>query len=270
MSSRGKRPATRLLDAAEEKGLIGRWLGAREQAALDALIAAHGPLVLKIAARFRGFGLPLSDLIQEGHIGLLEAAHRFDPRRDVRFATYAQWWIKSAIREFVLRHASMVRAVTSSRQKSLLFALSRLLAAGGELGPDDRAYLARRYSVSAAAVERMTLRIGARDQSLDAAVAGSNDLKLIDALADERPGPEDAAIAADETRQRRRRLAQALATLPERERCIVEERHLGEAAPLLRKIGRRLGVSKERVRQLEKRALGRLTRMLIEGRPADA
>jgi len=208
MSSRGKRPATRLLDAAEEKGLIGRWLGAREQAALDALIAAHGPLVLKIAARFRGYGLPLSDLIQEGHIGLLKAAHRFDPRRDVRFATYAQWWIKSAIREFVLRHASMVRAVTSSRQKSLQFALSRLLAAGGELGPDDRVYLARRYSVSAAAVERMTLRIGARDQSLDAAVAGSNDLKLIDALADERPGPEDAAIAADETRQRRRRLAE--------------------------------------------------------------
>ena len=270
MSSRGKRPATRLLDAAEEKGLIGRWLDAREQAALDALIAAHRQLVLKLASRFRGYGLPLGDLIQEGHIGLLEAAHRFDPRRDVRFATYAQWWIKSAIQEFVLRHASIVRAVTSSRQKSLLFALSRMLAAAGELGPDDRAYLARRYGVSAAAVERMTLRIGARDQSLDAAVAGADDLKFIDALADERPGPEEAAIAADETRQRRRRLAQALATLPERERRIVEERHLSEAAPLLREIGRRLGVSKERVRQLEKRALERLKRMLIESQPADA
>ena len=270
MSSRGKRPATRLLDAAEEKDLIGRWLDAREQAALDALIAAHRPLVLKIATRFRGYGLPLVDLIQEGHIGLLEAAHRFDPRRDVRFATYAQWWIKSAIQEFVLRHASIVRAVTSSRQKSLLFALSRMLAAAGELGSDDRAYLARRYGVSAAAVERMTLRIGARDLSLDAAVAGADDLKFIDALADERPGPEEAAIAADETRQRRRRLAQALAMLPERERRIVEERHLSEATPLLREIGRRLGVSKERVRQLEKRALERLKRLLIEGQPADA
>jgi RNA polymerase sigma-32 factor len=268
MSSR-KTP-TKLLEAAEEKGLIGRWLGQREQAALDALVAAHRPLVLKIAARFRGYGLPLGDLIQEGHIGLLEAAHRFDSRRDVRFATYAQWWIKSAIQDFVLRHASIVRAVTSSRQKSLMFALSRMLAGGSALTPEDRAYLARRYGVSAAAVERMSLRIGARDQSLDAALAPGSELRLVDALADERPDPEADAVAADEAERRRHRLAAALAALPERERRIVEERHLRDAAPLLREIGRRFGVSKERVRQLEKRALGRLRRMLADGRPADA
>ncbi len=106
MSSRVKNGATRLLDAAEEKALIRRWLEAREQDALDALVSAHRPLVLKIANRYRRYGLPLGDLIQEGNIGLLEAAHRFDPRRDVRFATYAQWWIKSAIQEFVLRNGS--------------------------------------------------------------------------------------------------------------------------------------------------------------------
>jgi len=270
MSSRGKRPATRLLDAAEEKSLIGRWLKAREQAALDALVAAHRPLVLKIASRYRGHNLPLGDLIQEGHIGLLEAAHRFDPRRDVRFATYAQWWIKSAIQEFVLRNGSAVRAVTSSRQKSLMFALSRMLGGGRALAGEDRAYLARRYSVSLAAVDRMSLRIGARDQSLDGAVAPGSDLRLIDAIADDGPGPEETALEADEARRRASRIAAALATLPERERRIVEERHLSEDAPLLREIGRRFGVSKERVRQLEKRALARLRRLLMEGQAADA
>jgi len=270
MSSRSKRPATRLLDAAEEKSLIARWLGAREQAALDALVAAHRPLVLKIANRYRGHGLALGDLIQEGHIGLLEAAHRFDLRRDVRFATYAQWWIKSAVQEFVLRNGSAVRAVTSSRQKSLLFALSRLLGRGGELAAADRAYLARRYGVSLAAVDRMTLRVGARDQSLDGALMTGSDLKLIDAIADDAPGPEDAAIAADEARRRAGHIAAALAALPERERRIVEERHLREDAPLLREMGRRFGVSKERVRQLEKRALARLRRMLADETPPSA
>jgi RNA polymerase sigma-32 factor len=270
MSNRDKRAATRLLGAAEEKGLIARWLEAREQAALDALIAAHRPLVLKLASRFRGHGLPLGDLIQEGHIGLLEAAHRFDPRRDVRFATYAQWWIKSAIQEFVLRNGSAVRAVTSSRQKSLMFALSRLVGSGNEISSDDRAYLARRYSVSLAAVDRMTLRIGARDQSLDSALAPGSDLRPIDAIADEAPGPEETALATDATQRCARRIAAALAALPERERRIVEERHLSENAPLLREIGRRFGVSKERVRQLEKRALERLRRLLAEGQAADA
>jgi len=270
MSSRSKRPATRLLDAAEEKGLLGRWLAARDQAALDAITAAHRPLVLKIASRYRGHGLPLGDLIQEGHIGLLEAAHRFDGARDVRFATYAQWWIKSAIQEFALRNASAVRVVTSSRQKSLMFALNRLLGAGGALAPEDRAYLARRYSVSFAAVDRMSVRIGARDQSLDAALTPGSDLRLVDAIADDRPSPEAAALEADEAQQRTRLLAAALAALPERERRIVEERHLSGEAPLLREIGRRLGVSKERVRQLEKRALARLRCTLLAWNAADA
>jgi RNA polymerase sigma-32 factor len=270
MSSPGKRPATRLLNAAEEKELIGRWLQAREQAALDALITAHRPLVLKMAGRYRGHGLPLGDLIQEGHIGLLEAAHRFDPRRDVRFATYAQWWIKSAIQEFVLRNGSAVRAITSSRQKSLMFALSRLVGRGKALAAEDRAYLARRYGVSLAAVDRMTLRIGARDQSLDSALGPGSDLKLIDAIPDEGPGPEETALNLDEARQRSARVAAALAALPERERRIVEERHLREDTPLLREIGRRFGVSKERVRQIEKRALERLRRILSEAHALDA
>lgn len=264
MNSHGKRQATRLLDPAEERDLIGRWIGSRDQAALDAIVAAHRPLVLKMASRHRASGLPLGDLVQEGNIGLLEAAHRFDPRREVRFATYAQWWIKSAIQEFVLRNGSAVRAVTSSRQKSLMFALARLARGGSELAPDDRAFLARRYGVSPAAVDRMRLRIGARDQSLDGAQIAGIGMRLIDMITDEAPDPEETAIAADEARRRSDRIVAALAALPERERRIVEERHLGDGAPLLREIGRRFGISKERVRQLEKRALERMRQLLAD------
>jgi len=130
--------------------------------------------------------------------------------------------------------------------------------------------LPRRHGVSLAAVDRMTLRIGARDLSLDSAAAPGSDLKLIDAIASDGPDPEDLALAADEANRRACRLRTALATLPERERRIVEERHLSDDAPLLREIGRRFGVSKERVRQLEKRALERLRRMLCEVHAADA
>jgi len=253
---------TKLLAADEEKGLIGRWIGARDQTALDRIVMAHRPLVLKIAARYRRHGHPFSDLIQEGHIGLLEAAHRFDLARDVRFATYAQWWIKSAIQEFVLRNSGAVRTVTSSRQKSLLFTMARMLADGTPIAGEERARLARRFGVSAAAVDRMTLRMGARDLSIDAGRAGDGAPSLADMLADDRPGPEETALTADEARHRAARLAAALAALPARERRIVEARHLRERPPLLREIGRDFGVSKERVRQLEKRALARLKGLL--------
>jgi RNA polymerase sigma-32 factor len=123
--------------------------------------------------------------------------------------------------------------------------------------------------VSLAAVNRMSLRIDARDQSLDATLPGTS-LRLVDSIADDAPGPEDAALDADAARDRARRLADALSALPERERRIVEQRHLGEETPLLREIGRGFGVSKERVRQLEKRALERLRRLLREGQTADA
>jgi RNA polymerase sigma-32 factor len=156
--------------------------------------------------------------------------------------------------------------VTSSRQKSLLFALTRMLAARPELSAEDRAYLARRFGVSNAAVDRMSLRVGAHDQSLDASTPGGN-LRLIDMLADDRPDPEAAALAADEARDHSRRLAEALAALPERDRRIIARRHLSEEPPLLRELGRGLGVSKERVRQLEKRALERL-RQIMQGHAA--
>jgi len=255
-------PVTKMLGPDEEKALIGRWTGTRDPAALDRLVAAHRPLVLKIAAAFRRYGHPLADLIQEGHIGLLEAAHRFDPGRDVRFATYARWWIKSAIQEFVLRNTGAVRAISSSRQKSLMFTMARMIAHGDAIAGAERERLAKHHGVSPAAVDRMMLRMGVRDVSLDAERGEDGGGSLADIIADDRPDPEALVLSADEARDRSRRLAAAIAALPPRERRIVEARHLREDAPLLREIGRDIGVSKERVRQLEHRALARLKELL--------
>lgn len=256
------RPLIRLLTAEEEASLVGRWCATRDQAALDRIITAHRPLALKIALRYRSYGLPLADLIQEGHIGLLEAAHRFDPAKEVRFATYAQWWIKSTIQDYVLRNAGAVRTVTSSRQKALMFTLRRLQANNDPLTPEARLGLAKRHKMSLAAVDGLAQRLAARDQSLDAPLTPGGLLKLVDTLADDRLNPEEAALAGDEAEFRHRALARAVAALPERERRIVADRHLNEGKPLLSQLGRDFGVSKERVRQLEKRALEKLRTLI--------
>jgi RNA polymerase sigma-32 factor len=260
---------TKLLSEERERELLGRWVDDHDQRALDELITSHKPLVLKIASRYRNYGLPLSDLAQEGYVGLMEAAHRFDLEREVRFATYAQWWIKSAIQDFVLRNGSSVRTVTSSRQKSLLFTLRKLLSApeaDNMPSPEMRDTLATRFSVSAASVDRMAQRLSVRDQSLDAEFGASGGLSLRDMLADDGPSPEEIVSDSDERHHHRAWLAEALAELPERERRIIVERHLGEDKPILRDLGAEFGVSKERVRQLEKRAFERLRAAMIERR----
>jgi RNA polymerase sigma-32 factor len=261
-------PTVRFLSEARERELVARWRDSEDAAALAELVAAHRPLVLKIASRFRPFGLPLADLVQEGQVGLLEAAHRFDPARAVRFATYAQWWIKSAIQEFALRNVGSVRLVTSSRHKSLLTEIRRRSAAGTAAGTDaDKAALARRHGVSVEAVDGMMLRLGARDVSLDARIGPDAGLTVADTIPCDRPTPEQTALEGDERRFRSAALGRALAALPERERRIIADRHLADdERPILSALGAGMGVSKERVRQLEKRALARLRRLMIEER----
>jgi RNA polymerase sigma-32 factor len=262
------RSTVRFLTEERERALVARWRATDDAAALAELVAAHRPLVLKIASRFRSFGLPLADLVQEGQVGLLEAAHRFDPARAVRFATYAQWWIKSAIQEFALRNAGSVRLVTSSRHKSLLSEIRQRAAAGESAGAGgDKTALARRHGVSVEAVDGMMLRLGARDLSLDAPLGGDADLTLADTIACDRPTPEQAALDGDERRFRSAALGRALAALPERERRIIVDRHLADGdRPILSDLGAGLGVSKERVRQLEKRALARLRQLMTAER----
>lgn len=252
---------TRMLGRDEERELLGRWRGARDPVALNTLIQAHRPLVLKIAGRYRGFGMPVDDLVQEGFAGLMEAANRFDLQQEVRFATYAHWWAKAAVQDYVLRNWSSVRPVTSSRQKRAFFAMKRLLpqmSPDGRLTSGQEIELAERIGLSAEAAADMARRASTQDTSLNAQAGPEGDMELQDLLADDGPTPEEAVTEADDRSARSAWLAAAIERLDPRERAIIVERHLREDGPILADLGQRFGVSKERVRQLEKRALRKL------------
>jgi RNA polymerase sigma-32 factor len=252
-----------LLSPEEELDLTRRLHG-NDQKAIDALVAAHGRLIISAAFQYRRYGLPLGDLIQEGHVGLMRAAARFDPERGVRFSTYATWWIRSSIQEFILRNWSIVPTGTSAMRKSLFFNLRRLQAqitSDGTLGPDATALIAKRLHASVDAVESMAIRLGARDQSTNAP-AGEGDGEWGDILPDTAPTPEDQVAAARDQEARNLCLAAALAELSPREQTIIRRRHLLDDGATLRDLGYEFGISKERVRQIENRALGKLRRAM--------
>jgi RNA polymerase sigma-32 factor len=252
-----------MLSREHELELARRWRTAGDTAALHSLVRAYTRLVVATAARFRNYGLALGDLVQEGNVGLMQAAARFEPGRDVRFSTYAAWWIRSAMQDYVLRNWSIVRTGTTAAQKSLFFNLRRLRsrieeASGRPLGPDGRQKIAQDLKVELAEVESMEQRLAASDQSLNAPLAGTSEDEWQDFLADPRPSPEEVVIGMRDGRTRSKWLAAALAELSPRERTIISERRLREQGATLEELGRELGVSKERVRQLEHRALLKL------------
>ncbi len=257
----------------EERALAVCWREAADQAALHRLAQSHMRLVVAIAARFRHYGLSMSDLVQEGHVGLLEAAARFDPAREVRFSTYATWWIRAAIQDYVLRNWSIVRGGTSSAQKALFFNLRRLRARisrlnGAMTETEMHAAIAAAVGVSPADAALMAARLGAPDASLSAPVGdeeGGGERQ--DFLVDERPLPEEVAAGTIDGERRRRWLGSALDTLDARERAIVQSRRLSEEGATLEALGESLGISKERVRQIEARALEKLRVALVAATP---
>jgi RNA polymerase sigma-32 factor len=252
-----------LLSPEQELDLTRRVHG-NDQSAIDALVAAHGRLIISAAFQFRRYGLPLGDLIQEGHVGLMRAAARFDPERGVRFSTYATWWIRSSIQEFILRNWSIVPTGTSAMRKSLFFNLRRLqaqISADGMLPSEATATIAQHLRASVDAVESMAIRLGARDQSTNAP-AGEGDGEWGDILPDTSPNPEDIVVEAREREAVSICLAAALAELSPRERTIIRRRHLLDDGATLRDLGYEFGISKERVRQIENRALGKLRRAM--------
>jgi RNA polymerase sigma-32 factor len=256
-----------LLSPEEEVALAQRWRKTQDQTAMHKLVAPHMRLVISTAVRFRHYGLPLNDLIQEGNLGLMQAAARFEPEREVRFATYAAWWIRAAIQDFVLRNWSIVRTGTTAAHKSLFFNLRRLRAKierGGRdaLTADGRAKLAKQLNVTESDVAHMESRLAAVDRSLNAVIGDDGDAAWQDLLVDERPDPEAATMARRDTRLRARWVDEAMATLPERERVIVRARFFTDEIVTLERLGVTLGISKERVRQLEHQALKRLRRKL--------
>jgi RNA polymerase sigma-32 factor len=254
----------------EEQELAIRWKERRDQQALHRLAAAHMRLVIAIAARFRNFGLSMSDMIQEGHVGLLEAAARFEPERGVRFSTYATWWIRAAIQDYILRNWSIVRGGTSSTQKALFFNLRRLrarLSRGAAPGFDPGLYdkIATVVGVSRDDVALMDSRLSGPDLSLNAPVNETDD-----SASDRQDFIVCGAPLQDETveqeidgARRASWLNHALGALSEREFIIVSERRLTEDGATLESLGRKLGISKERVRQIESRALEKLRSELV-------
>lgn len=252
-----------LLTRDHEFELAHRWRTAGDTAALHELVRAYTRLVVSIAARFRHYGLPVGDLVQEGNVGLMQAAARFEPDRGVRFSTYAAWWIRSAMQDYVLRNWSIVRTGTTAAQKSLFFNLRRLRArieesSGAPLTDAGRRKIANELHVELAEVELMDMRLGAADQSLNAPVGDSSEDDWQDFLPDRRPNPEEVVTSTRDGEIRSRWLAEAMGELSSRERAIIRQRRLQEEGATLEELGRELGVSKERVRQLEHRALVKL------------
>jgi RNA polymerase sigma-32 factor len=267
------------LEREEEKQLAFAWRDHGDGRALHKLTASHMRLVIAIAAKFRHYGLPISDLVQEGHVGLLEAAARFAPERDVRFSTYATWWIRASIQDYVLRNWSIVRGGTSSTQKALFFNLRRLRARlAREPGAQSDAFetIAQTLGVSRADVEMMDSRLSGSDVSLNAQLVddeSAGSAQRMDFLVDDQPLPDEVVEQNVDSDRRARWLQDALAILSERELRIVRERRLTDNLVTLETLGDKLGISKERVRQIESRALTKLRRALSRLRddePGDA
>jgi RNA polymerase sigma-32 factor len=263
-----------LLSRDHEFDLARRWREGGDQKALHELVRSYTRLVVSTATRFRNYGLPVGDLVQEGNVGLMQAAARFEPHREVRFSTYAAWWIRSAMQDYILRNWSIVRTGTTAAQKSLFFNLRRLRARiegaeeDGRLTQVGRTKIAEELGVELHEVEAMEMRLAANDQSLNATVADQSEDEWQDFLADQRPSPEEVVIGMRDARTRSKWLAEALGELTPRERTIISARRLQDQGATLEELGRELGVSKERVRQLEHRALLKL-RASMEKRVRD-
>ena len=250
-----------ILSADEELLLAKNYLEKGESEAAHKLVTSHLRLVAKIAMQYRGYGLPVADLISEGNLGLMKAVKKFDPQRGCRLSTYAMWWIKASVTEYILRSWSLVKMGTMSAQKKLFFSLRKAkrklnIIDAQTIDPEKTAKLAEQFSVSEADITHLDRRITARDLSLNAPVSNSEEdsMEFIDILEDDTPSPEVLVARTQETEFRQKYLKDAMFQLSERERHIFTERRLKEDPITLEKLGEHYGISRERVRQLENRA----------------
>ena len=261
-----------LLDAETETALAKAWRNERDEKALHRLITAYMRLAISMAAKFKRYGAPMNDLIQEASLGLMKAADKFDPDRGVRFSTYAVWWIKASIQDYVMRNWSMVRTGSTSSQKSLFFNMRRVqarlereaAAAGEQLDRYQlRQMVATEVGVPLRDVEMMEGRLAGSDFSLNAQQSSDEDgREWIDALEDEGEQAAETVEHDKDNATLRDWLVTAMAALSERERFIVRERKLREDARTLESLGKELGLSKERVRQLEAAAFAKMRKSL--------
>ena len=259
-----------LLTPDEEYMLAERFREHGEVEAAHRLVTSHLRLVAKIAMQYRGYGLPVSDLISEGNIGLMKAVKKFEPERGFRLSTYAMWWIKASVTEHILRSWSLVKLGTMAAQKKLFFSLRKAKARlqifdAGELEPEQAEALSKQFGLSADDILNMNRRMSARDYSLNAPVSEDGDsIEFMDTLVDESPSPEAIVAQREEAGVRNEMLQAALAELPERERHIFVERRLKDDPVTLEQLGEEYGISRERVRQLEVRAFEKVQKAVIQ------
>ena len=257
-----------MLNADEERRLAERWKDHRDEAAARQLLGSHLRLVIKMARGYGGYGLPLGELIAEGSVGLMQALDKFEPARGFRFSTYAMWWIRAAIQEYVLHNRSLVKMGTTSAQKKLFFNLGRLkreLGAFGEgdLAPDAVASIAEKLEVNVDEVVDMNRRLAGRDQSLTAPMRADGDAEWQDMLVAEDQDQEGMVADASELAWRRDLLAEGMRSLTERERHILTERRLKDEPMTLEGLSSVYSVSRERVRQIEVRAFEKLQKAML-------
>jgi len=258
-----------VLTAEEEYMLAKRWVEYTDYDAAHKLVTSHLRLVAKIASGYRGYGLPMSELIAEGNIGLMQAVKKFEPERGFRLSTYAMWWIRASIQEFVLRSWSLVKMGTSAAQKRLFFNLKKMrkrlktVDDGKSLTPDEIRTIAHELDVNEQDVIDMDQRMGAHDQNLNAKIGGDGDAEWGDMLADPADSHELVLAEQEDFQQKRSLMLEAMATLSERERQIITERRLNEDVITLEELSTKFNISRERVRQIETRALEKMTAFVM-------
>ncbi|HAK98205.1 MAG TPA: RNA polymerase factor sigma-32 [Rhodobiaceae bacterium] len=259
-----------MLEAQQEYMLAKSYADHQDTDAAHQLVTSHLRLVAKIAMGYRGYGLPLGEVIQEGNVGLMQAVKKFDAERGFRLATYAMWWIRASIQEYILRSWSLVKIGTTGAQKKLFFNLRKIKGQidaidGGQLTPEQVTEISDRLNVSPEDVEQMDGRMSGSDRSLNAPIShGEDDSgEWQDWLEDDREDPEAALVVSDEMDVRREMMQQAMSVLNEREIDILTARRLSEPAATLEELSQKHDVSRERIRQIETRAFEKLRDAMV-------
>jgi RNA polymerase sigma-32 factor len=256
-----------MLEPEEEFMLAKRWREHADSEAAHRLATSHLRLVAKIAMGYRGYGLPLSELISEGNVGMMQAVKRFDPDRGFRLATYAMWWIRASIQEYILHSWSLVKMGTTAAQKKLFFNLRKAknqmkAMEEGDLPPDKVKAIAKQLDVPEQDVVQMNRRLMSPDHSLNAPLREEGEGEWQDWLVDESDNQEVKLGESEELNRRQRMLAEAMGGLNERERYILTERRLRDDPTTLEDLSQKYGISRERVRQIEVRAFEKLQRSM--------